>query len=130
MKTSNKILAALFAAALVPMALTCGVVFCRTAAFRAQIDRFENGQPRVVDARDTRLTYELRKVSAVALDVAGIPSAEEFFVRSDTLVVRGGKVRRLVLPEAEVLLLADTTLVRPARAADGDGAVYVLRAAE
>ncbi len=113
MKTSNKILTGLLLAAAVPFLLAYVLYGGRMAAFRDLTDLLEEQQIRVVDAR----TAPLRVAEYVPdrhkkLIARGIPAVDEVFLQGDTLVVRTAKIRELVVPEAEVLLLADTVLRR------------------
>lgn len=115
MKTSNKILTGLLLAAALPFLLAYVLYGGRMAAFRDLTGMLDGGAIRVVDARTAPLRVaEFIPNGHKKLGAKGIPAADELFLQGDTLVVRTAKITELVVPEAEVLLLADTVLRQPA----------------
>ena len=126
MKTSNKILVAVILLAILPSIVILARVVANT---RKTVQTINNSNIRIVDARGANLTLARddkahTNKGLIWID-SNIKDKEEMVkVVDDTLIV-SGKVTRLCIPSAELLLLPDTTIEGPFFSKDNGYAVYV-----
>ena len=129
MKTSNKILTAVILLAILPSIVILTLVVANTRKTVQTINNINIGSIRIVDARDANLILARDDKAhtdkgLIRID-SNIKDKEEMVkVVDDTLIV-SGKVTRLCIPSAELLLLPDTTIEKPFFRKDNGYAVYV-----
>lgn len=129
MKTSNKILVAVILLAILPSIVILAIVVANTRKTVQTINNINIGNIRIVDARGANLTLarddKAHTDKGLIWIDSNIKDKEEMVkVVDDTLIV-SGKVTRLCIPSAELLLLPDTTIEKPFFRKDNGYAVYV-----
>lgn len=130
MKTSNKVLIAVILLAILPSIIILALAICNTRRSVQTINNINISNIRVVDARGANLSLARDARAHTDKGVIWIQSnikdnEEVVKVIGDTLIV-GSKVVRLCIPNAELLLLPDSTVENPFHRKDNGYAVYIL----
>lgn len=129
MKTSNKVLIAIIFLAILPSIVILALAIANTRKTVQTINNINIENIRIVDARGANLTLSRDDIAHTDKGLIWIESYikdKEDIVKvvGDTLIV-GSKVIRLCVPNAELLLLPDSTVENPFFRKDNGYAVYV-----